>query len=174
MKNALKKPKTKSKRSKKLNSEIKNALGFWQAFEAEVHKNPKKLQKQRAEAPKKLQKRKKQPIFPKQNRAEAPKKTNKDQKQPTIHGQSLLQKPNITPSNGEKCREMTIDEKVQKCTSASPWLSVPALASYLSISKETVYRLLERKKVPSYRIGELHRFHKEEIDNWVKENFKNK
>lgn len=48
------------------------------------------------------------------------------------------------------------------------WLSVEGLAKYLSISKETVYRMVYQKKVPHHRLGKLWRFHSEEIDAWVR------
>lgn len=51
---------------------------------------------------------------------------------------------------------------------ASDWLSVVGVASHLGISKETVYRWLEAKTVPSYRVGKLWKFHRPEIDAWVK------
>ncbi|PIU01296.1 MAG: hypothetical protein COT74_01990 [Bdellovibrionales bacterium CG10_big_fil_rev_8_21_14_0_10_45_34] len=48
------------------------------------------------------------------------------------------------------------------------WLSVEQLAEYLSISKETVYRWLEKGTVPAHRVGKLWRFQTKEIDEWVK------
>lgn len=48
------------------------------------------------------------------------------------------------------------------------WLSVDEVAKYLGISKETIYRLLEKKKIPSHRVGKLWKFQLSEIDFWVK------
>lgn len=48
------------------------------------------------------------------------------------------------------------------------WLSVEQIAEYLSISKETVYRWLEKGIVPAHRVGKLWRFQTNEIDEWVK------
>lgn len=48
------------------------------------------------------------------------------------------------------------------------WLSVEEVAKYLGISKETVYRWLEKKKIPAYRIGKLWKFQHSEIELWVK------
>lgn len=49
-----------------------------------------------------------------------------------------------------------------------PWLSVEEVAKYLGISKETVYRWLEKKKVPAHRVGKLWKFKPSEVDAWVK------
>jgi excisionase family DNA binding protein len=55
------------------------------------------------------------------------------------------------------------------------WLSVSGVAKHLGISKVTVYRLLKTKKIPSYRLGKLHRFSIQEIDQWAtKGSLKNK
>jgi excisionase family DNA binding protein len=48
------------------------------------------------------------------------------------------------------------------------WLSVEQVAEYLGISKETVYRWLEKGIVPAHRVGKLWRFQSSEIDDWVK------
>lgn len=47
------------------------------------------------------------------------------------------------------------------------WLSVEEIASHLGISKETVYRWLDKKKIPSHRIGRLWKFKTSEVDEWV-------
>ncbi len=48
-----------------------------------------------------------------------------------------------------------------------PWLSVEGIADYLGVSKETIYRWLERKKIPAHRIGKLWKFKPSEVDQWV-------
>lgn len=48
------------------------------------------------------------------------------------------------------------------------WLSVEEIAQYLGVSKETVYRWLDRGAIPSHRIGKLWRFKPSEVDVWVK------
>ncbi len=47
------------------------------------------------------------------------------------------------------------------------WLSVDEIAQHLGISKETVYRWLEKGKIPSHRIGKLWKFRITEVDDWV-------
>ena len=48
------------------------------------------------------------------------------------------------------------------------WLSVEEIAEHLGISKETVYRWLERKKIPAHRVGKLWKFQASEVDDWVR------
>jgi excisionase family DNA binding protein len=48
------------------------------------------------------------------------------------------------------------------------WLSVQEIAHYLGISKETVYRWLDSKKIPAHKIGRQWRFKVIEVDDWIK------
>lgn len=48
------------------------------------------------------------------------------------------------------------------------WLSVQEIAQYLGISKETVYRWLDSKKIPAHKIGKQWKFQLLEIETWVK------
>ena len=48
-----------------------------------------------------------------------------------------------------------------------PWLSVEGISEYLGVSKETIYRWLERQKIPAHRIGKLWKFKPSEVDQWV-------
>lgn len=48
------------------------------------------------------------------------------------------------------------------------WLSVEEIAVHMGVSKETVYRWLERKKIPAHRIGKLWKFKVSEVDQWVR------
>lgn len=49
-----------------------------------------------------------------------------------------------------------------------PWLSVDEIARHLGISKETVYRWLDRGKVPAHRVGKLWKFKATEVDEWIR------
>jgi excisionase family DNA binding protein len=49
----------------------------------------------------------------------------------------------------------------------SPWLTVEGIAEYLNVSKETIYRWLERETIPAHRMGKLWRFKPSEVDEWV-------
>jgi excisionase family DNA binding protein len=48
------------------------------------------------------------------------------------------------------------------------WKSVPQIAAYLGVSKETVYRWLDRKQIPCHRVGKLWKFDPEEVDKAIK------
>ena len=47
------------------------------------------------------------------------------------------------------------------------WLSVEEIAAHLGISKETIYRWLEKEKIPAHRVGRLWKFKASEVDQWV-------
>lgn len=51
--------------------------------------------------------------------------------------------------------------------SLEKWLSVEEIAEHLGISKETVYRWLEKGSIPAHRIGKLWKFKPSEVDSWV-------
>lgn len=53
-------------------------------------------------------------------------------------------------------------------TTGERWLSVEEIALYLGISKETVYRWLDRGKIPAHRIGKLWKFQTSEVDAWIR------
>lgn len=49
-------------------------------------------------------------------------------------------------------------------------LSVNDICKYLGISRDTVYRWIEERGFPAYRLGRLWKFKKEEVDEWIKNN----
>lgn len=49
------------------------------------------------------------------------------------------------------------------------WLSVEQIASHLGVSKETIYRWLEKKKIPAHRVGRLWKFKASEVDDWIRD-----
>lgn len=50
---------------------------------------------------------------------------------------------------------------------SEPWHSVEEIARHLGVSKETIYRWLERAKIPAHRVGKLWKFKISEVDKWV-------
>lgn len=48
------------------------------------------------------------------------------------------------------------------------WLSVEEIAEHLGVSKESIYRWLERGKIPAHRVGKQWRFQTEEVNEWVR------
>lgn len=49
-----------------------------------------------------------------------------------------------------------------------PWFSVEEIARHLGVSKETIYRWLEREIIPAHRMGRLWKFKPSEVDKWIK------
>jgi len=48
-------------------------------------------------------------------------------------------------------------------------MTIEELASYLKVSKSTLYKLAQEGKVPSQKVGRHWRFRKETIDRWLDE-----
>ena len=56
-------------------------------------------------------------------------------------------------------------------TETERWLSVEEIAAHLGVSKETVYRWLEKdgsRQIPASRIGRLWKFKASEVDEWIR------
>jgi excisionase family DNA binding protein len=49
-----------------------------------------------------------------------------------------------------------------------PWVSVDDLAHHLGVTKDSVYRWIERKGLPARKIGKLWKFKLSEVDDWVR------
>ena len=48
------------------------------------------------------------------------------------------------------------------------WVSVAEIATYLGVSKDTIYTWIAAKGIPAHRVGRLWKFRREEVDAWVK------
>ncbi len=48
------------------------------------------------------------------------------------------------------------------------WLSVDEICTHLGISRDTIYKWIDRKGMPAHRVGRLWKFKKAEIDDWVR------
>lgn len=48
------------------------------------------------------------------------------------------------------------------------WLSVDEICAHLGISRDTVYKWIDRKEMPAHRVGRLWKFKKNEVDDWVR------
>jgi excisionase family DNA binding protein len=46
------------------------------------------------------------------------------------------------------------------------WLTIEELAEYLKVSKETIYKLAQGRKIPGSKIGNQWRFKQDVIDKW--------
>ena len=51
---------------------------------------------------------------------------------------------------------------------AEPRYSLEEISKHLGISKETIYRWLEKGKIPAHKVGKQWRFKPSEVDEWVK------
>jgi excisionase family DNA binding protein len=49
-----------------------------------------------------------------------------------------------------------------------PWVSVDELAKHLGVTKDSVYRWIERRGLPARKIGKLWKFKISEVDQWVR------
>jgi excisionase family DNA binding protein len=49
------------------------------------------------------------------------------------------------------------------------WLSADEIASYLGVTKETVYGWVVSKRMPGHKVGRFWKFKREEVDTWVRE-----
>jgi excisionase family DNA binding protein len=47
------------------------------------------------------------------------------------------------------------------------WLSVDEIASYLGVSKDTIYTWVTSKNMPGHRVGRFWKFKKEDVDMWI-------
>ena len=49
-------------------------------------------------------------------------------------------------------------------------MNVKEVAQYLGVCPMTIYRFAKRGRIPAFRIGSDWRFHKDLVDNWIKDN----
>lgn len=47
------------------------------------------------------------------------------------------------------------------------WMTLDETAEYLHVSKDSIYRMAQKGKIPASKVGNLWRFKKEEIDGWM-------
>jgi len=52
--------------------------------------------------------------------------------------------------------------------SIEKWISLSEVAEYLGVAEVTIYRWLEKGKIPAHKIGKQWRFKPSMIDEWVK------
>ena len=49
------------------------------------------------------------------------------------------------------------------------WVSVTDVAEHLGTSRDTIYRWIEAKGLPAYRVGRHWKLKLDEVDQWVRE-----
>jgi excisionase family DNA binding protein len=47
------------------------------------------------------------------------------------------------------------------------WLSIDEIAAHLGMSKVTIYKWVETRKIPGHKVGRIWRFRASEVDTWV-------
>ncbi|MDY0227142.1 MAG: helix-turn-helix domain-containing protein [Desulfomicrobium apsheronum] len=48
------------------------------------------------------------------------------------------------------------------------WFSIHAICEHLGVSRDTVYKWIDKHAMPAHRMGRLWKFKKDEVDAWVK------
>lgn len=51
---------------------------------------------------------------------------------------------------------------------AEPWVSVDQIAEHLGVTRDSIYRWIDRKGLPAHRVGRLWKFQVSEVDDWVR------
>ena len=49
-----------------------------------------------------------------------------------------------------------------------PWVSVEQIAEHLGVTRDSIFRWIDRKALPADRIGRLWKFKVSEVDDWVR------
>lgn len=49
-----------------------------------------------------------------------------------------------------------------------PWVSVEQVAEHLGVTRDSIYRWIDRKFLPAHRVGRLWKFKLSEVDEWVR------
>jgi excisionase family DNA binding protein len=49
-------------------------------------------------------------------------------------------------------------------------LTIDQVAAYLKVDKFTVYRLVAKRKLPAFKVGNQWRFKRKTIDDWLENN----
>jgi excisionase family DNA binding protein len=50
---------------------------------------------------------------------------------------------------------------------ADRWLSVEEIAAHLGVKRDTIYKWVERSRLPAHKAGRLWKFRRTEVDDWV-------
>jgi excisionase family DNA binding protein len=49
-----------------------------------------------------------------------------------------------------------------------PWVSVEQIAEHLGVTRDSIYRWIDAKRLPAHKIGRLWKFKVTEVDDWVR------
>ncbi|MCB1636299.1 MAG: helix-turn-helix domain-containing protein [Xanthomonadales bacterium] len=51
---------------------------------------------------------------------------------------------------------------------AERWVSVEQIAEHLGVTRDSIYRWIDRKGLPAHRVGRLWKFKATEVDGWIR------
>jgi excisionase family DNA binding protein len=51
---------------------------------------------------------------------------------------------------------------------AEPWVSVDQISEHRGVTRDSIYRWIDRKNLPANRVGRLWKFKVSEVDDWVR------
>lgn len=61
-------------------------------------------------------------------------------------------------------RQMKTMEEVNQ---PEKWRSVDQVAEHLGVKRDTLYKWIDRRKLPAHKVGRLWKFKLSEVDRWV-------
>jgi excisionase family DNA binding protein len=47
------------------------------------------------------------------------------------------------------------------------WMTIDEIAAYLQVSKETIYKMVQKNQIPASKLGGQWRFNKDTVDTWL-------
>lgn len=65
----------------------------------------------------------------------------------------------------QKLESLNIDDELS--LNDDRWLSVDEICKYLGVSKDTVYKWIDKHNMPAHRMGRLWKLKKEQVDAWI-------
>ena len=59
-------------------------------------------------------------------------------------------------------------QKLEGIAMSNKWLTIDQIAAYLQVSKEKIYKICQKGKMPASKFGGQWRFDRKEIDLWLR------
>jgi excisionase family DNA binding protein len=63
---------------------------------------------------------------------------------------------------------MRSDQPHSEAAASEPWVSVEQITEHLGVTRDSIYRWIDRKGLPGHRVGRLWKFKISEVDEWVR------
>jgi len=51
---------------------------------------------------------------------------------------------------------------------SEPWVSVEQVAEHMDVTRDSIYRWIDRKGLPAHRVGRLWKFKVSAVDEWMR------